>query len=114
MANPTRTGFAFTATLGNTAYGSSGQELVYVLGAGEQQPQPLFSEQLDFNVCERIADLAWHGRWLLYSDTEGRAAVVDSSLAAGPIDLSGFIARLPGAPRNDGDGYFEIGWSAHG
>jgi len=110
MANGTDTAFAFTATRGNTANGSSGQETVYLLGAGEQQARPIFSEQLGFKGCERMADLAWHGGWLLYSDAEGRAAVIDAALHTPSIELSGVIARLPGA-RPDGEGFFEISWA---
>jgi hypothetical protein len=110
VANATGTAFAFTATRGNTAHGSSGQETLYLLGAGEQQARPIFNEQLDFEVCERMADLAWHGRWLLYSTTEGRAAVVDSSVEATSTDLSRLVARLPGA-RSDGEGFFEVSWA---
>jgi hypothetical protein len=111
VANARGTTFAFTATQGNTAYGSSGQETVYVVGAGERQARPIFDEQLDFEVCERMAELAWRGDWLLYGDTEGHAAIVDTSLTTGPIDLSGFISRLPGL-RSGGDNFFEIHWSA--
>jgi hypothetical protein len=107
-ANPSGTAFAFTATRGNTANGSSGQETIYLLGDGEQQARPVFSEQLDFNVCERMADLAWHGRWLLYSDSERHAAVIDSSLGERAIELSDLIARLPGS---GGDGFFDVSWS---
>ncbi len=109
VANENGTAVAFSATLGNTAYRSRGIETVYLLGAGEQQARPLFGEQLDFQICERGADLAWHGRWLLYSDSERRAAVIDSSQGADPIELSGLIARLPGS---GGDGFFDISWSA--
>jgi hypothetical protein len=109
-ANASRTAFAFTITHGNNAYGSRGQESVYVLGAGDQRARPILTEQLDFVVCERMAELAWHGRWLLYSAPEGRAVVVDASGEVSPTDLSGLVARLPGA-RNDGEGIFEVNWA---
>ena len=112
-ANATGTLFAFTATAGNTAQGSSGSEAIYLLAAGETQARSVFSARLDFAVCGRTADLSWRGRWLLYSATEGTAAVVDGSLEASPIDLSGTIARLPGA-WSDGGGYFDVAWGGHG
>jgi hypothetical protein len=52
--------------------------------------------------------MAWHGHWLLYSDTERHAAVIDSSLGERPIELSDLIARLPGSA---GDGFFDVRWS---
>jgi hypothetical protein len=109
VANEDGTAVAFTATVGNTAYGSQGHETVYMLGAGEQHVQPLFSEKLDFKECERMAWLAWYGQWLLYSNTEQRAAVIDSSTATAPIELSGVIAGLPGA---QAEGFFDIAWAS--
>jgi hypothetical protein len=109
VANADETAVAFTTTLGNTAYGSQGRETVYVLEAGEQQARPLFSEELDFKVCERMAWLAWNGQWLLYSNSEQRAAVVDTSAHAAPVELSDLIARLPGA---QSEGFFDIAWTA--
>jgi len=108
VANPAGTAVAFTATSGNTAYGSAGRETVYVLGAGERRARPVFSEKLVFKVCERMADIAWRGRWLLYDDTEQRAAVVDSSGQAAPVELGRLIARLPGLRP---DGRFDVAWS---
>jgi hypothetical protein len=108
-ANAKGTVFAFTATAGSTADGSSGSETIYLLAAGDTQARPLFTTPLDFAVCGRMVELLWHGGWLLYSATEGRAVIVDSSMTATPIDLSGVIARLPGA-RSDGEGYFDVAW----
>jgi hypothetical protein len=108
VANPAGTAVAFTATSGNTAYGSSGRETVYVLAAGERRARPVFSERLVFKVCERIADLAWRGRWLLYDDTELRAALVDTSGEAPPLELHRVIAGLPGLRS---DGRFDVSWS---
>jgi hypothetical protein len=112
-ANAHNTVFAFAATDGNTADGSSGSETVYLLAAGETRARPIFSSRLDFEACGHMAELSWRGRWLLYSASEGEAAVVDSSLAVSPIDLSGVIARLPGV-RRDGEGYLEVSWGSNG
>ena len=109
VANPTGTAVAFAATRGNTAYGSRGRETIYLLRAGERQAQPLYSEPLQFKGCERAANLAWHDHWLLYSATEERAAVIDTSLQARPVELSNLIARLPGAHRSD-DAVFDASW----
>jgi hypothetical protein len=64
VSNAAGTAFAFTATRNNTANGSRGRETVYVLRAGEQRARPVFSEQLQFKVCERMTDLDWQGAWL--------------------------------------------------
>jgi hypothetical protein len=79
-----------------------------VLRAGEHLARPVLSESLDFKVCERMADLSWRGRYLLYSDTELRAAVVDVSGRAAPVELGPQIARLPGLKR---DGRFDVAWA---
>jgi hypothetical protein len=108
VANAAATVVAFTATSGNTAYGSRGSENVYVLRAGEHGARPVLSENLDFKVCERMADLSWRGQYLLYSNTELRAAVVDVSGSAAPVELGPEIARLPGLRR---DGRFDVSWA---
>ena len=109
VANPAGTAVAFAAARGTTAYGSRGRETVYLLRAGEHQARPLYSEPLQFKGCERAANLAWHDHWLLYSATEERAALIDSSLQARPVELSNLIARLPGAHRSD-DAVFDASW----
>jgi hypothetical protein len=108
VANAAATAVAFTATSGNTAYVSRGSETVYLLRAGEHQARPVLSEKLHFKVCERMADLSWRGRYLLYSDTEQRAAVVDASGRAVPVELGSAIKRLPGLQP---DGRFDVSWA---
>ena len=76
---------------------------------GQGQAQPLYSERLQFEGCERAANLAWHGHWLLYSTIEERAAVIDTSLQARPVELNNLVARLPGAHRSD-DAVFDASW----
>jgi hypothetical protein len=44
----------------------------------------------------------------VYSDTELRAAVVEVSSRAPPVELGPVIARLPGLER---DGRFEVSWA---
>jgi hypothetical protein len=87
---------AFTATRGNTASGSRGSELVYLLRPGATAAPVVYRERLRFGVCERGADLSWRGRWLLYSSSEGRVALVDTLLPSRSVDLSAAVARLPG------------------
>jgi hypothetical protein len=86
---------AFTATRGNTAYGSTGTETIYLLRHGTSSAQPLYRKRIAFAVCERQATLAWRGRWLLYSASEGYAAAVNASTRRA-VDFSSTISRLPG------------------
>jgi hypothetical protein len=108
VANAAATAVAFTATRGNTAYGSRGRETVYVLRAGDRRARPVLSEKLVFKVCERMADLSWRGRYLLYSDAERRAAVMDVSGRSAPRELGPAIAQLPGL---EPDGRFDVSWA---
>jgi len=96
---------AFTATRGNTAYGSTGIETVYLLRRGASSAQPLYRKRIAFAVCERQASLAWRGRWLLYSASEGYAAAVDTS-SRRAVDLSSTISRLPGTDAQN----FQASW----
>ena len=96
---------AFTATRGNTAYGSTGPETVYLLRRGASDAQPLYRKRIAFAVCERQASLAWRGRWVLYSASEGYAAIVDTS-SRRAVDLSSTISRLPGTDTKS----FQASW----
>jgi hypothetical protein len=107
VANAAGTAFAFTATANNTAGGSRGRETVYVLRAGEEHARPVHTEHLQFKVCERMTELAWHGAWLLSSSVEHRVALIDTSRNA-TIDVSTLVTALPGVSPN---GYFDVGWA---
>jgi hypothetical protein len=100
---------AFTATRGNTASSARGSELVYLLGPGAARAQVVYRERLTFAVCERAASLSWRGRWLLYSTSEGYAALIDTRRPARSVDLSRTIARLPG--RGGDEGRFDVAWA---
>lgn len=100
---------SFTFTRGNTAYGSRGTELVYLLRPGASAARVVFRERLTFAVCERAASLSWRGRWLLYSSSEGRVALVDTHRPARSVDLSAEVARLPGLGGEDGR--FDAAWA---
>jgi hypothetical protein len=108
VANESGTAVAFTATNGNTAYGSPGHETVYVLASGSRQARPVFTEALQFQECERMASLAWRGQWLLYSATEQRAAVIATSGNELSVDLDAVIAQLPGAGTEEAA--FDVSW----
>jgi hypothetical protein len=109
VANEDGTAVAYTAT----HYGSGSHENVYVLRAGEKKARALFSESLDgldAGGCGRGAWVAWQGPWLLYANTQQRAAVVDSSAKIPAIELGDVIAKLPGI-RTDGEGSFDVEWA---
>jgi hypothetical protein len=96
---------AFTATRGNTAYGSKGIETVYLLRRGASNAQLLFRKRIAFAVCERQATLVWRGRWLLYSASEGYAAAIDTS-SRRAVDFSSTISKLPGTDAQN----FQASW----
>jgi hypothetical protein len=101
---------AFTATRGNTARGSTGSEMVYLLPAGGRAARVIYRERVHFAVCERQSGLAWHGRWLLYSASEGYAAAVDTARPSRFVDLSSLVRGLPGMIGGGGE-VFEASWS---
>jgi hypothetical protein len=106
VAADSRGDVAFTATRGNTAYGSKGTETVYLLPRGAHTAQPLYRKRIAFAVCERQATVAWHGAWLLYTASEGYAVAVNAATRRA-VDLSSTIARLPGMDAQD----FTAKWS---
>jgi hypothetical protein len=111
-AAPAGRAVAFTATRGNTAYGSRGSETVYLLRPGARSAKAVHTERVNFAVCERGADLAWHGRWLLYSAGEGNAAVIDTR-ERHVVALSRIVRRLPGITDDEGNLGFTAFWSGH-
>jgi hypothetical protein len=112
-AAPDARAVAFAATQGNTAYGSSGSETVYLLTAGAHAARAIHTERVAFAVCERGADLAWHRRWLLYSASEGNTALIDTARPQHAIELTRIIRRLPGLSDDEGNLDFSTFWSGH-
>ena len=111
VASPDGRSVAFTATRGNTAYGSRGTETIYVLRAGARRAARLHTERLRFAICERGADLAWHGRWLLYAAAEGNVVLVDTREPGRTLDLTRTVLRLPGVHGSEGHANAEASWS---
>jgi hypothetical protein len=112
-AAPDARAVAFAATHGNTAYGSSGSETVYLLTPGAHAARAIHTERVAFAVCERGADLAWHGRWLLYSASEGNTAVIDTRRPQQAIELTRILRRLPGLSDDEGNLDFSASWGGH-
>jgi hypothetical protein len=103
VSNRSGTVFAFAV-----AHRARSVDTVYVLAAGTTRALRRFDAQTDFSGCGYTASLAWHGRWLLYSNGEPAASVVDSTGRANAVGLSRVISRLPGVSR---DGPFNIAWA---
>jgi hypothetical protein len=89
-----RGGVAFTVTRGYSGYRTVGVEQVELLRP-DGSVERLLRRRLRFALCERGADLSWHGSWLLYRATEGPVVAVDTATGR-TVDLSRFAARLPG------------------
>jgi hypothetical protein len=76
-----------------------GTEIVYVLRAGADSVAPVRVVRVAFAVCERGASLQWHGSWLLYANTEGTLAAIDTAGAHRVIELGGLVRGLLGTGR---------------
>ncbi len=75
---------------------SSGTEITYVLRAGADTAIPVHRETVQFAVCEGGASLEWLGKWLLYSNTVGRLAAIDTTAPHDSIELRTLVKSLPG------------------
>jgi hypothetical protein len=91
---------AFTTISGRTGDPRTGRtrgtETTYVLPAGASTTIPVHREHVRFAVCERGASLEWHGKWLLYSNTEGSLAAIDTTGRHHAIELRSLVRALPG------------------
>jgi hypothetical protein len=100
VASPHLAAVAFTtAPLGTgdpRAGRSRGTEIAYVLRAGASTAIPVHREHVQFAVCEGGARLEWLGKWLLYSNTEGSLAAIDTTAPYRSVELRSLVKRLPG------------------
>ena len=100
VAGPGASAVAFTAAAGQQAetptqpLGVHGTETVYLLRPGERAAMPLFRQRVEFRPCERGANIQWHRGWLLYTNSEGNVALIDSAGTHRAIELSGLVGRL--------------------
>jgi hypothetical protein len=111
VASPDGRSVAFTLTRGNTGYGSRGGDTIYLLRAGARRAAPLHTEHMRFAICERGADLAWHGRWLLYAAAEGNVVVLDGRGRRRALDLTRTVMRLPGSHGGEGHANANASWA---
>ncbi len=99
---PSASAVAFTVAFGRTDNPSAtrrahGTEIAYLLHAGARAATALHVERVAFAPCERGASLQWHGSWLLYTNTEGNLAAIDTAGAHPTIELTGLVRRLLGS-----------------
>ena len=74
-----------------------GDIVVYVLRPGDEQPVALVQHRGGQLGCGVGANFSWSGRFLLYSSTEGNAAVADVRRQQ-PILLTRLLRALPSRP----------------
>ncbi len=89
---PDGSAVAFTATSGQAHGGTT----VYMARAGAREATPLHREPSELGGCDQGANLQWHGSWLLYSDTDGRLAAIDTAGGRRAIDVTRLVSRLRG------------------
>lgn len=91
--SPDRLAFAFRLTDAHPGSRSS-RATVYVLRAGASRPQAIYRHRMGPSGCAVGANLTWHERFLLYSSTDGRKAVLDTATHRA-IDLTRVARLLP-------------------
>lgn len=87
---------AFTGVTGPTT--APNAENVYLLRAGAHAAVAADREAGSFGGCVQWADLRWHGDWLLYSNTSGNLAAIDTTKRR-VIELRGLAHHLAGQGR---------------
>lgn len=91
--------FAFRLRSGR-AGARTGAAALYLFRAGDTRAHAIFRHRLRTIGCAAGAGLSWHGRFLLYSSSDGRLAVADSR--SGAIRGLGPLARaLPRLARRE-------------
>ncbi len=92
--------FATTDDRGDT-------QTVNLLRAGAQNATPIDRQRTKLGDCERWTSLQWRGKWLLYSNSGGDLAVIDTTRAQHAIELGGLLRRVTGT----GEG-FDASWAS--
>jgi hypothetical protein len=94
VAEEDGSGVAFAVTRRHDGNGRVGRETVYVLRAGARRPTIVHTSRMRYATCERSVVLAWRGRWLLYSTTEGRTLALDTRRPRRLVELTGLVRRV--------------------
>jgi hypothetical protein len=92
-ASGDRSTYSFRLTMA-TARSREGTAVLHVLRAGEKEAQVIHRHRLGESGCAVGASLTWHGRFLLYSSTDGHVAAFDSRDGSGQT-LTELAAALP-------------------
>jgi hypothetical protein len=88
-------GRSFAFRLSNAHPGAGhGVAVVYALRAGQSQARAIYRHRLGSSGCAVGAGMAWHGRYLLYSSTDGQQAVLDTR-GGRQISLMPLLHRIP-------------------
>jgi hypothetical protein len=88
-----RKAFAFRLTDAHPGSRSS-RATVYVLRAGASNAQAIYRHHLGPSGCAVGAGLSWHGPFLLYTSTDGRSVVLDTT-SGHAVDLTRVARLLP-------------------
>jgi hypothetical protein len=88
-------GRSFAFRLSNAHPGSRhGEAIVYALHAGQSHARAIYRQKLGSSGCVVGAHMEWHGRYLLYSSTDGQQAVLDTR-GGRQISLMPLLHRIP-------------------
>jgi hypothetical protein len=90
-----------------------GEAVLYVLHAGQSRARAIYRHELGASGCAVGARLEWSGRYLLYSSTDGRQAVLDTR-GGRQISLMPLLRRLPQRGRATTANVFWRSELAHG
>jgi hypothetical protein len=113
VANAAGSAVAFAVTSGDNGNTPVGQELLYVLRAGDRSASEVNRGKLRFAVCERWASLGWRGDWLLYATTEGKTLALDSRTPTRRVDLTRLVRRFA-ATDAEGKVNAQVQWAGGG
>jgi hypothetical protein len=85
--------------------GTLGEDVLFVLKAGDRQGHQVAREQTQWAGCGWMVTLLWHGDWLLYSDSFVEVLAIDTN-GGGRVDLSETARQLPGVHIDEDSGMY--------
>lgn len=99
VLSPRGNAVAFTASIGQST------QAVYVLREGAHRATAVYRRRAQLG-CEQGSGVQWHGSWLLYNDSAGDLAAIDTAGPRRVIDLTGLVKRVMRVPTS-----FNAYWS---
>jgi hypothetical protein len=100
-------GRTFAFRLSNARPGARhGEAVVYVLHAGQSHARAIYRQHLGPSGCAVGAGMEWHGRYLLYSSTDGQQAVLDTHTDR-QVSLMPLLHRIPQRGRSQ---VYDVFW----